>query len=365
MGLQDLSLPVDVPWKLIATSTDMLAEPNKQFPNATWKSSMAVFAYDPDLTELPDVFPDRELTFIKVVCSITSYTPSCGDLPPPPTPPDIKDYGEDYAAYEAALQAFYIAYAAWQQQIANIEKICGNTYPCYGALIQIAIYPSPVPENNDIDHYNIYRGTESGFPVDKATIHIAQPTTNLYSDKDVSPSTTYYYRVAAVDKPGNIGPPSLEVSSKTSTNIPFTTPPSRVNNLKVSTVSDTQLDLSWDAIEVAEVTDVSKLAYFASFEPKKRELIEAVTESGESMTQSKSALDVRKGVTSTDSTDNYDLFTGANVNVGFGVGMSVGLTVHTIFEMRKMSVSSKPIVNLHNQSISDLTRDIISQYTYI
>src|SRR5574337_539755 len=75
MSLQDLSLPVDVPWKLIATSRDMLASHARPMPNAVWRSSVAVFAYDPDLSDLPEVFTDRELTFLKVVCSITGFTP--------------------------------------------------------------------------------------------------------------------------------------------------------------------------------------------------------------------------------------------------------------------------------------------------
>jgi len=75
-----------------------------------------------------------------------------------------------------------------------------------------------------------------------------------------------------------------------------------------------------------DTTDATKLAYFAAFEPKKRELIEVATESGESVTQSKSDVNIRKGVTSTNSTEDLDVFTGANLNVGVG-GVSVGAGV--------------------------------------
>src|SRR5947209_15275500 len=103
MSLQDLALPVDIPWRLIATSRkDMLADRNTAFPNAMWKSSLAVFAYDPDLTDLPEIFTDRALTFLKVVCSITSYTPASTPLPPLPVP---KDFGGNQQAYKEALAA--------------------------------------------------------------------------------------------------------------------------------------------------------------------------------------------------------------------------------------------------------------------
>ena len=38
---------LDIPWGLIATSDDMLATEANRFPKATWKSSVAVFAYAP------------------------------------------------------------------------------------------------------------------------------------------------------------------------------------------------------------------------------------------------------------------------------------------------------------------------------
>lgn len=201
MSLQDLSLPIDIPWKLVATSNDMLATHVDRFPNAMWKSSLAIFSYDPDLSDLPDEFSDRELTFLKVVASITSYAPTCADMPPPPDP---AAYGEEYAAYEGD-------YTAWQQTVAALKQLEHSTYPCCGALVQVAIYPKQ-----------------------------------------------------------------------------------------------------------GDTTDVTKLAHFTSMEPQKRELIEVATESGESMTQSKSDVNVRKGLTNTNSTENMDVFTGMNASAQVG-----------------------------------------------
>ena len=56
-------------------------------------------------------------------------------------------------------------------------------------------------------HYNVYRGTTAGFAVNTATdTPLAQPSTNSYSDSSgLVDSTTYYYKVAAVDNAANIG----------------------------------------------------------------------------------------------------------------------------------------------------------------
>ncbi len=69
----------------------------------------------------------------------------------------------------------------------------------------------------DLNHYNVYRGTTPGFVVTPGTTApIATPATNSYSDTGLTPSTTYYYKVSAVDNAGNIGALSVERSATTS-----------------------------------------------------------------------------------------------------------------------------------------------------
>ena len=66
-------------------------------------------------------------------------------------------------------------------------------------------------------HYNVYRGTTAGFAVNTATdTPLAQPIANSYSDTTgLTESTTYYYKVAAVDTSANIGILSDEGSGTT------------------------------------------------------------------------------------------------------------------------------------------------------
>jgi predicted phosphodiesterase len=73
------------------------------------------------------------------------------------------------------------------------------------------------PTADGVTRYNIYRGTTAGFTVTPGiTPPTATSTTISYSDTGLTPSTTYYYRVAAVDAAGNVGLPSSEVSATTS-----------------------------------------------------------------------------------------------------------------------------------------------------
>ena len=111
------------------------------------------------------------------------------------------------------------------------------------------------PASDGVDHYNVYRGTAAGFTVTPGTTPtIATPTTNSYSNTGLTGSTTYYYKVAAVDAAGNIGTLSTEVSASTST-APDTTPPSQVTGLAASATSSSQIDLSWTANPASDGVD--------------------------------------------------------------------------------------------------------------
>ena len=71
------------------------------------------------------------------------------------------------------------------------------------------------PPEDGVANYNIYRDTTAGFtPV--LNTPLGTSTTNSYSDASgLAESTTYYYKVAAVDAAGNIGQVSDEASATT------------------------------------------------------------------------------------------------------------------------------------------------------
>src|SRR4029079_15071511 len=103
---------------------------------------------------------------------------------------------------------------------------------------------------SDFNHYNIYRGTSSGFTVTPGvTVPTGTSTTNSYSNTGLNPSTKYSYRVAAVDNAGNIGTLSSQVSKTTaSSSSSDRTPPAQVTGLVITTASSTQLNLAWTRV---------------------------------------------------------------------------------------------------------------------
>ena len=66
--------------------------------------------------------------------------------------------------------------------------------------------------------------------------------------------------------------------------------------------------------------DLADYPYFVDFQPKKRELIELVTQTGEVLTQSAEAVNIRKGTTTTDTTEMANIYRGGS----FGVAVQAG-----------------------------------------
>ncbi|MFE5323891.1 Ig-like domain-containing protein [Paenibacillus sp. NPDC056579] len=69
-------------------------------------------------------------------------------------------------------------------------------------------------DNTDIDRYIVYRGTEPHFTPDASSI-AGYARSLSFRDAGLLPNTKYYYKVAAKDLQGNIGPVSDAASAKT------------------------------------------------------------------------------------------------------------------------------------------------------
>ena len=94
----------------------------------------------------------------------------------------------------------------------------------------------------DFDHYRIDRGTGGPFAT------IASPTVNgtvgtPFQDSAVSPSTTYYYKIYAVDHSGNVSPASPVSSTKT---LPDLTLPAEASSLLLFP-GNASLSVLWNA----------------------------------------------------------------------------------------------------------------------
>ncbi|PYI54940.1 cadherin-like beta sandwich domain-containing protein [Paenibacillus flagellatus] len=95
---------------------------------------------------------------------------------------------------------------------------------------QISIRFGMASDNTEVDRYNIYRSTTSGFAPSPS--NLAGTTRSVsFLDTGLLADTTYYYKVAAVDVRGNVGPASAEASARTGTT---SLTPIVVNGMKVA-----------------------------------------------------------------------------------------------------------------------------------
>jgi hypothetical protein len=184
MGVNILSLPIDIPWKRLAVSEDMYASSGSGPLPYKWRSSLAVFSYDPVPDPNEPSNPDEITTFLKIICSVTGLQPDANEVKRPG-----------------------IGGVFGSQVLGNYQELMTPYYPAYSALLQVAVFP------------------QSG---------------------------------------------------------------------------------DWA---------ISQYPYLTDFEPKKREVVELVTDTGEATTQSDDSVNVRKGTTSTDSTENVNIDRGGSFGI--------------------------------------------------
>ncbi|QMU56743.1 MAG: PASTA domain-containing protein [Boseongicola sp.] len=120
-----MSMPVDIPWRRIATSNDMIDTGfgDRKFP-ARWRPSITVFCYEPPKEE--QQLDDRIITFLKVSCTITGLE----------NPLDSKSARVSVPAKYLAQNPWAMKY--WKTRNSRIV----DYYPCHGALLQVAVFPN-------------------------------------------------------------------------------------------------------------------------------------------------------------------------------------------------------------------------------
>jgi hypothetical protein len=118
-----MSLPIDIPWKRLGTSEDMMDAKagDRQYP-PRWRSSLAIFYHEPPEDE--QQFEDRIVTYIKVCCTITGF----------------QKHGKQA---EIKVPPALLGRYRWAQaQLRLRNDIIQPYYPCYGAMLQVGVYPS-------------------------------------------------------------------------------------------------------------------------------------------------------------------------------------------------------------------------------
>src|SRR5882672_1912218 len=126
-----LNLPTDIPWVRRCVSTDMmdshLCDRTAPF---RWRSSIAIFEYEPEVEN--QTYEGMVITYLKVTCSITGY----------------QENPEEVGVNRNGLRSY------WKDQpgIANYLNLLQAYYPCYGAILEVAVGPEN-ERNTEIDDY--------------------------------------------------------------------------------------------------------------------------------------------------------------------------------------------------------------------
>jgi hypothetical protein len=124
VSLELIDAPLDIPWKRLAFSRDMI-ETNRQDGSLVpkWRSSMAVYAHVLPEETTREVYPDRRILYLKLTASITGWCPA-----------------EDLRGGVVVSESN----DPWQRsgwQVVDGATWASEYWKCLGAIAQVAIYP--------------------------------------------------------------------------------------------------------------------------------------------------------------------------------------------------------------------------------
>ncbi|GAA1662304.1 hypothetical protein GCM10009744_65130 [Kribbella alba] len=308
-----LGLPLDIPWRVIAASPDMMDEKfcNKAYPFA-WHSSLAISMFQPKAEELPSQLCGQRLTYLKVTASITGYEPT-----------------------EEETRTGYASFPNTPKE--DLDAVLRNYFACYGALLNVAVFPGPESGqvstlvSTDVD----FADEETGGEVDNPLVveEIAfQRTGEANEIVDLYPAggdgrgelslgrelevtfpaaTRVVARVVTFAEPVSItafrdddlvddaetGPEQdriheLTVEAEGITRVVLTAPQDEASLLSLSV---------WRR-EGRDAT-LADYPHIIDFEPKLRDLYQAATKNGELLSASTSEVKVNKTMAHTESTE--------------------------------------------------------------
>ena len=125
MSIQSLSPPQDIAWKRLAFSRDMIDTNfgDLKFP-PKWRSSLAVYYFIVPEEETADEYPNSRIVYLRLTCSITGWNPN----------EELVN-----ASGTVNVNPDEIQVSIWET-ITN-DGWASVYWPCYGAIMQIAIYP--------------------------------------------------------------------------------------------------------------------------------------------------------------------------------------------------------------------------------
>jgi hypothetical protein len=311
-----LGLPLDIPWRLIAASPDMMDEKfcNKTFPFA-WHSSLAISMFQPEIDDLPEESCGQRLTYLKITASITGYEPT-----------------------EEETKLGYASFPNTPQE--DLDAVLRDYFACYGALVNVAVFPGPnsgrvtTLERTDVEFSDREPGAEEANPLDVGDVRFER------TDADADANAIVDLHPAGGDGRGELSigtelritlPAAARVTARAVTfAAPVTMEAYRGNELVGDTESTAEQDraheltIEGDGITTVVLTapqDEASLLSFSlwqrhardatladyphivDFEPKNRDLYQAATKNGELLSASISDVKLNKTMAHTESTE--------------------------------------------------------------
>lgn len=231
-----LSIPIDIPWRRLAFSADMIDRRiDTMYVPPRWRPSMTVYHHVVPEAQTAATYPDARVIYLKLSASMTGWSPA--------------DYLDDAVKLEEARGIDDWQRSAWEVLLGS--GWVGRYAPCVGAIAQVAVYPRPQDE-----------------------------------------------------------------------------------------------------------TPLHDYPYFVDFEPKKRELYETRTESGEVLSGSSHHVNVQKGTTSTETTEKSEIVNGGSFRVP-------GLEVGASGEWGTRKSNSAQTVDLRNTDTMAERRETVSHSTQL
>lgn len=354
MSRQLLNLPINIPWKQIAVSPDMMDMEfcNKLFPFA-WRSSMAISAYEPDPADLPEELCGDRITYLKITTTITGYQPT----------------QEETRLLDNLEEGLRISFPDFPiEDLKNaIDRITDDYFACYGVLLNVAVFPYPktkrdLVERVRVDFSQLRQPNSTDFFKPGATLNNPyehpsgvtfkasdQPQNQLVNIIPQSGGTDAeldLHTKMVISIPATAGLAAIEAKVTYANAAGVKMEAFRTGESVGAALTEAEpgqahtLVIEADDIDMVVLTapeneaSLLEFAYFVAkevaltledyphiidFEPKRRDLYQAATESGEVLSGSKSVLSTNKALIHTESTENSVTFEGkAKASGGFG-----------------------------------------------
>ena len=119
------------------------------------------------------------------------------------------------------------------------------------------------PANCTISSYSVYRSTTSGFTPGSGNLIASGVTTASYTNTGLAASTTYYYKVEAVDADGTSAA-SAQATATTQSGASCTTVPSAPTGLAATASSSSVIGLTWTAVTPPANCTISSYSVYRS-----------------------------------------------------------------------------------------------------